>query len=132
MSFAFARNRYAEAARLRPETPIDPHEIVQQTLKELCRALRVLACAEAEARALPADHLNRALTAIYILQSGLDFEAGGEIAQDLFQLYEFARFHVLRAWRQESEPRLTEAADAIETILSGWQAIAPGSEAAAS
>ena len=50
-------------------------------------------------------------------------EAGGEIAGDLFQLYEFARFHVLKAWRGDEGARLSEAALAIGDILQAWQEI---------
>ena len=99
MSFAFARSRYRQADTIFQETATKPYDVVFVTLKELSRALGVLAAAQDSARPLPADHVNRALTAIYILQSSLDFELGGEIAGDLFQLYEFARFHVLKAWR---------------------------------
>lgn len=123
MSIAFARSRYRQADTLKTVTAADPYDVVFQTLKELTRALNVLAEAHAQKRALPADQLNRALTAIYILQSSLDFELGGDIAQDLFQLYEFARFHVLKAWRNEPDPRLREGADAIGDILAAWQDI---------
>ena len=36
-------------------------------------------------------HFARSLTIIYGLQSSLDFEKGGPIAENLFQLYELAR-----------------------------------------
>jgi flagellar protein FliS len=128
MSFAFARSRYRQADTIVQETATKPYDVVFVTLKELSRALNVLAVAKEDNRTLPADHVNRALTAIYILQSSLDFELGGEIAGDLFQLYEFARFHVLKAWRSEEDARLREAADAMTEILGAWKEIAPHSE----
>jgi len=129
MSFAFARSRYRQADTIFQESATKPYDVVFATLKELSRALGVLAAAKESNRALPADHLNRALTAIYILQSSLDFELGGEIANDLFQLYEFARFHVLKAWRDEEDARLREAADALADILEAWKQIGPQIEA---
>lgn len=128
MSFAFARSRYRQADTIVQETATKPYDVVFVTLKELSRALNVLAMAKEDNRTLPADHVNRALTAIYILQSSLDFELGGEIAGDLFQLYEFARFHVLKAWRSEEDARLREAADAMTEILGAWKEIAPHPE----
>ena len=130
MSFAFARSRYRQADTIVQETATKPYDVVFVTLKELSRALGVLAAAQDSARTLPADHVNRALTAIYILQSSLDFEQGGEIAGDLFQLYEFARFHVLKAWRNEADARLREAADAMAEILEAWKEIGPQLEMA--
>lgn len=123
MSFAVARSRYRQADTIFQENAATPYDVVFVTLRELSRALGVLAAANEQARPLPAEHVNRALTAIYILQSSLDFELGGEIAQDLFQLYEFARFHVLKAWRSEPDPRLAEAADAMAEILAAWKEI---------
>ena len=52
-----------------------------------------------------------------------DFEAGGDLAGDLFQLYEFARFHVLKGLRGEEGARLAEAAAAMGDILDAWQQI---------
>jgi flagellar protein FliS len=123
MSFAFARSRYRQAETLVQEAATDPYDIVFVTLRELNRSLGVLARTQQEARPLPSDHVNRVLTAIYILQSSLDFEAGGDLAGDLFQLYEFARFHVLKGLRGEEGARLTEAAAAMGDILDAWQQI---------
>lgn len=124
MSFAFARSRYRQAETLVQEAVTDPYDVVFVTLRELTRSLVVLAKTQEEARPLPSDHVNRVLTALYILQSSLDFEAGGDLAGDLFPLYEFARFHVLKAWRGETEARLREAADAMGDILVAWEQIA--------
>ena len=123
MSFAFARSRYRQAETLVQEAATDPYDIVFVTLRELNRSLGVLARTQQEARPLPADHVHRVLTAIYILQSSLDFEAGGDLAGDLFQLYEFARVHVLKAMRGEEGARLAEAAAAMGDILDAWQQI---------
>lgn len=123
MSFAHARAAYRQTEKAVMPVATAPYDIIFQTLKDLSRALHVLAEAQARSAPLPSDHMNRALMAIYILQSSLDFERGGEIAQDLFSLYEFARFHLLCAWRRDPGPRLREAADAISEILSAWQEI---------
>lgn len=118
-----AQARYRQADSIAQDGDKHPHEVVFVTLKELTRSLSVLAAAQEHDRPFPSDHVNRALTALYILQSSLDFEAGGEIAGDLFQLYEFARYHVLKAWRGEEGARLAEASIAIGDILGAWQEI---------
>jgi len=120
-----ARNLYRQTAQQAPTPGQDPYEIVAITLRELVRALGVLSAAQENGRPYPAQPLNRALTAVYVLQSSLDFEAGGSIAEDLFQLYEFTRFHTLKAWRGESEARLKEAEAVMRDILEAWEAIGP-------
>ncbi|MEM1375468.1 MAG: flagellar protein FliS [Pseudomonadota bacterium] len=122
---SLARNLYRQTAKQAPTNVQDPHEIVTLTLKELVKALSVLSLAQEQGRSYPAQPLNRALTAIYVLQSSLDFEAGGAIAQDLFQIYEFARHHALKAWRGEPEARLREAEAVMGDILEAWEAIGP-------
>lgn len=123
MSFAFARSRYRQAEKFAPEGAVEPYDVVHTTLKELTRSLNVLAAAQTHERPMPSEHVNRALTAIYILQSSLDFELAEEIATDLFQLYEFARYHVIKAWGGEPEARVAEAAGALNDILQAWDAI---------
>lgn len=121
MSFALARSQYRQAETLTQTQAKQPYDVVFVVLKELTRSLDVLTAAQKMERRFPSDHVNRALTALYILQSSLDFEGGGEIAQDLFQLYEFARFHLLKAWRGETDSRLAEAADAMREICGAWR-----------
>jgi flagellar protein FliS len=69
--------------------------------------------------------MNRAFTAIYILQSSLDFEQGGEIATNLFQVYEYCRLKVVAAFRRDPDASLTQAANYISDILQAWDSIAP-------
>ena len=120
---SFARAAYRQAEKTAAHEVTHPHDVVFVTLKELTRGLSVLAAAQSHGRVCPSEHVNRVLTAIYILQSSLDFEEGGDLAVDLFQVYEFSRYHVLKFWRGETEARLIEAAAAMEDILQAWQEI---------
>ncbi len=128
MQFAHARAAYRQTEKATPPTAADPYEIIRETLRELSRALQVLAEAQDKGQPMPPDPMNRGLTAVYILQSSLDFEKGGEIAQDLFQLYEFVRYHLLAAFRGETDARLHDAAAAMIEILSAWQDIGPAAK----
>lgn len=127
MTYFDARSSYRRAQEDASRVPEDPHGIVAFTLAELSRALQVLAACAEEGRALPEGHLTRALTAIYVLQSSLDFEAGGELADNLFKVYEFARQQVLTGFsRAPATVGLTRSATLIEDIRTSWGQIAPG------
>lgn len=128
MTIALARSRYRQAEAVGQPRIEDPHAVIAVTLAELVRALDVLAAALDAGRPLPSEPCTRALTAIYILQSSLDFEKGGDIAMSLFELYEYARLQVLKAGRGEGHD-LDAARVAIADILSAWRAIAPGAAA---
>ncbi|MCH2076615.1 MAG: flagellar protein FliS [Rhodobacteraceae bacterium] len=100
-----------------------PHEIVSATLRQLVRSLEVLEAAQRQGRPYQSEVLNRALTTIFILQSSLDFDKGENIAQELFQLYEFCRYQVCKAWKGEADTRLAEAVFAMSEIFDAWEGI---------
>lgn len=120
MTFLDARAQYRRTEAGEALAVESPHGIILVTLRELEKSLRVLAAAEPE-RSYPAQHVNRAFTAIYILQSSLDFDKGGEISANLFSVYEYCRLRVAEAFRREPAPKLVECAEHIAGILSAWQ-----------
>lgn len=122
MTFLDARAQYRRTDSGEVLNVESPHAIILVTLRELERSLRALAAAEAD-RSYPAAHINRAFTAIYILQSSLDFDKGGDIAVNLFRVYEYCRLRVAEAFRKEPAPKLAEAADHIAGIQSAWKEI---------
>lgn len=131
MKFLDPRAAYRRAQEDVARIPEDPHGIIQFTLHELERSMRVLSASAAEGRALPDTHLSRALTALYILQSSLDFEAGGALADNLFTVYEFARQQVLTGFQPApSGPGLDRAATLIADIAAAWARIGPQPRAA--
>ncbi|PWR02589.1 flagellar biosynthesis protein FliS [Meridianimarinicoccus roseus] len=123
MNVALARTQYRKAESTAAAEQDNPHRIIEVTLRELERSVQVLIAARAAGRSYPDDHLNRGLTAVYILQSSLDFEAGAEIATSLFQVYEFVRIQVLKAFRREPDAQLDDALLAVTEILSAWREI---------
>ena len=63
----------------------------------------------------------KCLTTIYSLQTSLDFENGGKIATNLFQLYEFCRLQVIKAFRNSVNDGLKKSYDALSEILLAWE-----------
>lgn len=125
MNVAFARKLYRRTENATAPPVEDPHQIVQTTLNELETALRSLEEAQTQGARYPEAGVSRSLTAIYILQSSLDFERGENIAVDLFRLYEFCRQQVLRAFRGEEGAELGQARATIGEIASAWREIGP-------
>ena len=69
-------------------------------------------------------HFEMALTRIYILQKCLDFENGGELARNLFRVYEHARNTIIGLkTNKKSTEELKKAIEFIKTIHEGWSAI---------
>ena len=63
----------------------------------------------------------RCLTTIYSLQTSLNFEKGGSIATNLFQLYEFCRIQVIEAFSQGNNKGLKKSYDALSQIIEAWE-----------
>lgn len=62
----------------------------------------------------------KCLTTIYSLQTSLDFEKGGKIATNLFQLYEFCRLQVIDAFSNNKNDGLKKSYDALSQIVLAW------------
>ena len=76
----------------------NPHEIVLDVLNELRNNIATLAyCFETDSGVfdIRSKSFSKSLTAIYILQKSLDFDKGGDIDNNLFDLYEFCRKSLL-------------------------------------
>jgi flagellar protein FliS len=103
----------------------DPHRLVQILFEELLTALQRCDIAM-EAKDLPARSAasSKALSIIYVLGSSLDFEKGGEIAESLAQLYDWARLRLIAACRTNSREELEAIRKVISDIAEAWVSIA--------
>lgn len=99
------------------------HKLIELTLQHLHRSLAVLAEGPEPEREAFRDNAARSLTAVYVLQSSLDFDRGGAIATNLFQLYEYVRQQVMKAMRLDETANLVSARDAMAEILDAWRRI---------
>ena len=68
-------------------------------------------------------HVAKCITSIYSLQVSLDFEKGGEISTNLFQLYEFCRKQIIKAFVESNNLGLKKSLDALNEIISAWETI---------
>jgi len=66
----------------------------------------------------------KSLTSIYFLQKCLDFEAGGDLAKNLFRVYEFARQAVLDfVLREKGSENMDKSIEYVTLIVDGWNGI---------
>ena len=101
----------------------DAHGAVSVCLETLLHNLRVLADKPPHG----SEHFNRVsskcLTAIYILQTSLDFEKGASIADKLFKLYEYVKYQVIANSKSEGDADIAQAVSVISEIHDSWNAI---------
>ena len=65
-------------------------------------------------------YLVRSLTSIYALQTTLNFEKGGMIATNLFQLYEFCRLQIINSFTKNENKGLKKASESLQEIIYAW------------
>tara|TARA_B100001063_G_scaffold151662_1_gene141538 strand:+ start:339 stop:785 length:447 start_codon:yes stop_codon:yes gene_type:complete len=117
------------------------HEIVRTLMKELVNSMQklVLDIQDDKARKLDkfiedssdintnlqtkSKNLSKSLSIIYGLQTSLDFDKALEIANNLFQLYEYCRQEIIKGFSQKIEGGIIKAIDIIKQIMEGWEEI---------
>ena len=117
------------------------HEIVRTLMRELVNSMQKLVLDIQDDRAKRTNNflantakddnniekksknLSKSLTIIYGLQTSLDFDKALELANNLFQLYEFCRQEIIKGFSQKIEDRIIKAIDIIKQIMEGWEEI---------
>lgn len=104
----------------------DPHALVALLFGELLRHMRLFVAMSEDGKEnseTRSKHFARSLTIIYGLQNSLDFERGGEIVENLFRIYEYARQQLIGASRTNNTAGTQAAIDALQDIYDAWNQI---------
>ncbi len=119
MNIAFARNEYNNTKSNSLGSKEENFEAVSIALKQLLSSLKGLK--ETSDIEKKDAFFEKSLTSIYFLQKCLDFEAGGELAKNLFRVYEFSRQAVLDfVLREKGSDNMDKSIEYVTLIQEGW------------
>ena len=107
-------------------TNLNPHKIIEEVLKDLKKNMETLAYSidnEPVISSIKSQSFSKSLTAIYILQSSLNFEEGEEIAENLYRIYEFCKDGIMKGFTKRDSKLIYDAIPPIDEILDGWKQI---------
>ncbi len=122
MNVALARNEYTSAKSNALNSKSENFEAVSIALKNLSEAMINLKDAKNPEDREPL--FEKSLPSIYFLQKCLDFEAGGDLAKNLFRVYEFSRQSVLDfVLREKGHENLDKSIEYVTLIIDGWNGI---------
>ena len=96
-----------------------PMEVVHTMIKELKRSMETVALTtNIEKKRLDrSKHFSRALVIIYTLQTSLDFDKGGKLATELFQIYEYCRQQLIKGFKKKISEGIKKAIKALNDIF---------------
>ena len=130
-------NAYKKAQQSSNSTT-SSHEIVRALMKELVNSMKKIVLDIQDEKKRKQDqylvdkvfeeknarhrskNLSKSLSIIYGLQTSLDFDKALDIANNLFQLYEYCRHEIIRGFSQKIEDGIIKAIDVIQQIMEGW------------
>ena len=122
MNVALARNEYTNAKSNALNSKSENFEAVSIALKNLVEAMKALKDAKNPEDREPL--FEKSLTSVYFLQKCLDFEVGGDLAKNLFRVYEFSRQSVLDfVLREKGYENLDKSIEYVTLIIDGWNGI---------
>ena len=105
---------------------LNPHKIIEEVLVDLKKNMETLAYSldhEPVVSSIKSNSFSKSLTAIYILQSSLNFDEGKEIAENLYNIYEFCKDGIMKGFTKRDSKLVYGAIPPIDEILDGWKQI---------
>ena len=126
MNYSASMKQYVNNDIAAKTSNLNPHKIIKEVLTELKKNMETLAYSidnEPTVSSIKSKSFSKSLTAIYILQSSLDFEIGGEIAENLFRIYDFCKNGIMKGFMKKNSKMIYDAIPPIDEILEGWSQI---------
>lgn len=103
----------------------DPHRLIQMLMEGgLTRLAQARGAMERNQVALKGELIGKAIGIVNGLRQSLDLEAGGEIAANLANLYDYMARRLAEANVTNDTSILEEVSGLLREIKSGWDAIA--------
>jgi flagellar protein FliS len=104
----------------------NPYTIIQMLMQgALERLAKGKGCIERNDLEGKSENLSKASSIIFALSESLDYEIGGEVAENLGSLYEYMNMRITDASIEKSTEPLVEVMKLLLEIKSGWDAIPP-------
>ena len=106
------------------------NQVIFGILKELERSMNIVADSIEKTKEwkpkekdlnLKNKHFTKSLTAIYALQTSLNFDSNNKIAINLFQIYEYCRQQLIKGYSKKVVIDIVKASNAIKNILLSFE-----------
>jgi flagellar secretion chaperone FliS len=108
----------------------DPHRLIVMLMDGALERIAAARCAiQGGSKETKAQLLHRSVAILGELRASLNFEAGGDIAQNLSALYDYCSRQLMKANLESSIEILDEVANLIRELRSAWILLPPSARA---
>lgn len=119
-----AINQYQQVGNQSEVMDADPHRLIQMLMEgALDRIAIAKGAMQQKNPAVKGERISSAITIIEGLRHSLNKDAGGELAMNLDDLYEYMANRLMEANIKDDVEMLDEVADLIRKIKSGWDEV---------
>ena len=126
MNYSASMKQYINDEISAKTSSLNPHKIIEDVLIDLKKNMETLAYSldhEPVVSSIKSNSFSKSLTAIYILQSSLNFDEAKEIAENLYNIYEFCKDGIMKGFTKRDSKLVYDAIPPIDEILDGWKQI---------
>lgn len=124
MNYAKVAKQYQQVNLNSAVASASPHKLISLLLDGFFeRVIQAKAAMNANNIAAKGERIAKALDILTGLRAALDFEQGGEIAQNLDDLYEFAQRQLTQANLKNQPELLDEAVATLKPVQEAWRDI---------
>jgi len=119
-----AANQYAAVNKQTGVEGANPHQLIQMLYEGAIENMaRAKGCMERKDFSGKGDTLGRAINIIGGLQSFLDKEKGGEVAENLDALYDYMSRRLFEASKDNDVAIIDEVIGLVREVKTGWEGI---------
>ena len=117
-------NQYRKVQSQSAVNDASPHMLIAMLFRGALDNIAVaVGAVERGEAALKGEKIGRAIDIVDNLRSSLDMSVGGEVAQNLKDLYDYMEGRLLTANMEDSTQALEEVANLLAEISQGWNAM---------
>ena len=122
MNVQSALNAYKET-NLSEIEDATPHRLIELTFKDLKKNLLIIRRKIDQNQKIGGLEAAKSIAAIEILKSSLNFEQGGDIANNLLQIYDYSLNQLHFIIKEDKEYELDTVISIITSLVDAWSSI---------
>ena len=122
MNVQSALNAYKET-NLSEIEDATPHRLIELTFKDLKKNLLIIRRKIDQNEKIGGLEAAKSVAAIEILKSSLNFEQGGDIAENLKQIYDYSLNQLNLVIKEDKEYELDTVISIITSLVDAWSSI---------